>query len=134
MEYRLAGRARVGYLVARRLSDKIVITTILFLTMQGTPEAQRLAKELRLHGLDIEYNRLDSLSGFLNTDLSKDAKLAHVFEEVGCGDLLRLPCDDASSRHLQAAALRQHLGLPASKSNKEATGLVAKGFACGRST
>jgi len=126
VEYRLAGQARVGYLVARRLSDKIVITTFLFLTMQGTPEAQRLAKELRLHRPDIEYNRLDSLSGFLNTDLSKDAELAHVFEEVGCGDLLRLSCDDASSSPLQAAALRQYLQLPASKSHKQAAGPCAE--------
>src|SRR5581483_11803716 len=111
VEYRLAGRVRVGYLVARRLSDKIVITTFLFLTMQGTPEAQRLAQHLRLRRPDIEYNRLDRLSEFINTDLSKDRDLAHVFEESGCRDLLRLYCNESPASSLQAAVLRQYLGL-----------------------
>jgi hypothetical protein len=111
VEFRLADQARVGYLVARRTSDIVVITTFLFLTMQGTPEAEHLSELLRLRRPDIEYNKMDTLRGFINTDLAQDPDLAHILDEAGCRDLMKVTCDDLSIRPVKAAILRQYLGL-----------------------
>ena len=72
---------------------------------------------LGLQRPDIEYHRLDSMTGFLNTDLGQDKELAQIFEEAGCGDLLTIGCSGESD-HLQlkpvsAATLRRYLGLEA---------------------
>jgi hypothetical protein len=37
IEYRLHEELRVGYLVARRLANTVILTTFLLITMQGTP-------------------------------------------------------------------------------------------------
>ena len=39
LEFRM-GPDRLGYLVAHLLADKLILRTFLFLTMQGTPEAE----------------------------------------------------------------------------------------------
>jgi hypothetical protein len=42
----------VGYFIARRLPDRVLIKTFLLLTMRGTPESQNLHRLLRLRGCD----------------------------------------------------------------------------------
>jgi hypothetical protein len=125
IEFRLGEQVRVGYLVAKLMPDKIVITTFLFLTMQGTPEAYHLFDRLRLRRPDIEYNRMDSLQSFFNSDIKKDPDLALDFKEAGCGDLLRLVCDGLPAGALKSATLRRYLGLGPSRPSDPVTTVPA---------
>jgi hypothetical protein len=84
---------RVGYLVARVFQDKVVITTFLLLTMEGTPECRLLKRNLGLTRQDIEYEGLDRLETFLAPDVLADKDLVRVLEESGCGSLLALARD-----------------------------------------
>ena len=84
---------RVGYLVARVVDEKLLITTFLFLTMQGTPEHRQMKERLRLSRPDIEYQDLDKLATFLTKDVLADDELVKVLEEAGCGSLLDLARD-----------------------------------------
>ncbi len=89
VEYRLLG-LRVGYLIARPAHGKVVVTTFLFLTMQGTPECRLLEERLQLTRRDIQYEGLDRLETFLDHDLHADAGLVELLKECGCGPLLTL--------------------------------------------
>src|SRR6185369_8303135 len=100
---------------------RLIITTFLFLTMQGTPEAQRLARKLKLRRMDIEYQRLDELETFLNTDLRNDPLLAELFEECGCGHLLRLNAAQPPSEEGYARELRKYLRLDQHSPSSQAT-------------
>lgn len=105
------GGFHIGHLVARRVPHGALVTTFLFLTMQGTPESHRLRAALRLRRPDVEYTGLDDLHSFINSDLADDPELAEVFRTCGCGDLLRLCSDEAPCRApLRASALRRYLG------------------------
>lgn len=112
VEYRL-GERRLGYLVARRVEDKVVIRTFLFLTMQGTPESRLLREKLRLHRADIEYQQLDRLDSFRRSDLATDPELATLFGECGRGPLLELANFPHRQNMISGAAddLRRFLGL-----------------------
>ena len=81
---------KLGYFVAEVIERSILVTTFLFLTMQGTPEAVSLFDQLRLRRPDIEQLGLDSLKNYLFTDLQKDPELASMLEACGCGHLLKL--------------------------------------------
>ena len=61
---------KVGYVVAERLDDVILLKTFLFLTMDGTPEGTKLWKQLRLDRSGKEYTGLDRLPTFMDTDLA----------------------------------------------------------------
>jgi hypothetical protein len=105
---------RVGYLAARLLPDKVVVTTFLFLTMEGTPEFRLLREKLRLTRPDIEFVGLDRLETFLADDVNADPELVRVLEECGCRPLLdlargRFPHVDVGDR---AVDLRRFLILP----------------------
>jgi hypothetical protein len=111
VEYRLWDRGRVGHLVVRRQPEAVVVTTFLFLTMQGTPEARRLFDALRLRRPDIEFTGLDDLRSFVNSDLADDPDLRPIFESCGCGALIQLRADGMPDhRPRTAQALRQYLG------------------------
>jgi len=86
---------RIGYFVATRVVNSIVVRTFLFLTMEGTPESQLLKQNLRFKRADITQLHLHELKTFLYTDLQKDSKLVHLFEECGCGHLLTLRSRDS---------------------------------------
>jgi hypothetical protein len=81
---------RLGYLVSRAAQDRIVITTFLFLTMEGTPEYRLLKEKLRLCRRDIEHLNLDRLETFLSPDILRDEGLVAVLTDCGCGSLLEL--------------------------------------------
>jgi hypothetical protein len=112
LEFHVRG-TRVGYLPARLVEGRLVITTFLFLTMAGTPEHGLLKEKLRLTRRDIEYEGLDRLETFLTADVLADQELVRVLEECGCGSLLALARDGfphtAAGGH--AEDLRRFLGI-----------------------
>jgi hypothetical protein len=81
---------KLGYFVAEVVEQSILVTTFLFLTMQGTPEAISLFDRLQLKRPDIEQLGLDSLGNYLFTDLQKDSELVSIFDTCGCGHLLKM--------------------------------------------
>ena len=81
---------RVGYLGAVLCDDRIVITTFLFLTMEGTPEQRMLNERLGVICADIKHLGLDRLSAFVSSDIQFDPKLKAIFEECGCGHLFKI--------------------------------------------
>jgi hypothetical protein len=70
-------------------SDVIVLTTFLFLTMEGTPEFQLLRDRLGMERKDIEYNRLDQAERYFCSDLRFDSDLTQRLSDCGLGHLLR---------------------------------------------
>jgi hypothetical protein len=79
---------KVGYFACIVCDDSILITTFLFLTMDGTPEGEKLWGNLRLGRYDKEYLGLDSLKLFVTSDLRSDTEITGLLNECGCGHLL----------------------------------------------
>ena len=84
----LTGVGRLGYLVVQVLPQGVLIKTFLFLTMHGTPEAEKLKEKLGLLRVDIERYQLDRLDTLAFSDVANDPLLSKVFRECGCGHLL----------------------------------------------
>lgn len=106
---------RLGYLLVRRIDDMLVVTTFLFLTMNGTPEARMLYDALRLRRSEIEYQHLDSLTTFTHTDLLDDPDLLAIFRQCGCGHLAELRAGSGKQCNAYAAELRKYLRLDEEK-------------------
>lgn len=85
------GDHKVGYFVAQVLPDLVLIRTFLFLTMQGTPEADRLRDKLGLSRTDVERYKLDHFYTLTASNIADDPLLARVLAECGCGHLLAFP-------------------------------------------
>jgi hypothetical protein len=111
VEYLCSGH-KLGYFAGNVLADKVLLKTFLFLTMQGTPEADLLYRKLRLMRSDIEYMHLDELSLFSSPAVRKDVQLKRLFEECGCGHLLKLDTEDLAGQWSQSdvETLRKYLG------------------------
>jgi hypothetical protein len=120
---------RVGYLVARVFQDKVVITTFLLLTMEGTPECRLLKRNLGLTRRDIEYEGLDRLETFLAPDVLADKDLVRVLEESGCGSLLALARDGFSQTAVagRAEELKRFLRITGGANRKLSRGLCSPG-------
>jgi len=84
------GRKTAGYFVAKKTEDCIVITTFLFLTMMGTPQAKKLRKRLGIGRKTIEYLQLDRLETFRNPDIRNDKELMDIFTECECDHLFEI--------------------------------------------
>jgi len=112
IEYRLCDY-KLGYFVAEVVERSILVTTFLFLTMQGTPEAISLFDRLRLRRPDIEQLGLDSLANYLFTDLQKDSELVGMLEACGCGHLIKLAEPDMhlDRQSSYARDVRKYLGM-----------------------
>jgi hypothetical protein len=109
------GSNRYGYFTFTLTDDgeRVVLTTFLFLTMQGTPEYRLLGERLGLLRADIEYHRLDRAERFFQSDLALDPDLARRFSECGLGHLLKSAAEDGPPMWRGVAAgLRKYLGLP----------------------
>jgi len=104
---------KLGYFVAEIVEQSILVTTFLFLTMQGTPEASALYERLRLKRPDITQHELDSLQTYLLTDIQKDEELIKIFETCGCGHLLRMARPETEPVWVSGYArdLREYLGM-----------------------
>jgi len=81
---------KVGYLFCKWLDNRILITTFLFLTNDGTPEGKKLKKLLLLEKADKEYLRIDTLPHFNSYHFDRDERLSALFTEAGCGSLLKV--------------------------------------------
>ncbi len=84
------GFGRVGYFVARVYPRFVLIKTFLFLTMQGTPEAEQLRQKLGLFRVDIERYKLDDFYTLTTSDIVRDPLLRRALSECGCGHLISL--------------------------------------------
>jgi len=109
-------RHKLGYLVAHRVDDAILIETFLFLTMDGTPEGDALHKKLSLARRDKKALGLDKIHTFLLTDIQFDRELVHLLKECGCGHLFKILKSLPEERCFTGYAekLRKHLGLVSS--------------------
>ena len=112
VEYRLY-QYLLGYMPVRRLVDKIIVKTFLFLTMTGTPQQRMLYDKLGLLRLHREQKSLDQLSLFLTTDIQDDPVLRRVFAECGCGHLFDMAKPELRAKAQAGAAgnLRSFLGI-----------------------
>ena len=79
---------KVGYFLVKSVDGVALVKTFLFLTMEGTPESERLYSMLGARRDDIEYLELDKLATFLRPDVVNDKELAKIFGDCGCGQLL----------------------------------------------
>ncbi len=89
VEFRL-GEDRLGYFVAEVLPGFVLSKTFLFLTMHGTPEAERLREKLGLSRTVVEHYELDQFFTLVGSDVVKDPLLVKVLSECGCGHLISL--------------------------------------------
>ena len=80
----------------------MVFRTFLFITNSGTPEGERLDHELRVGKIEKEFLRIDTLSAFVRTDMTLDARVVGVFKRVGLGHLCDLDPDLFGKRSPQA--------------------------------
>ena len=85
------GNYRYGYFTFTLDDDAdiIVLTTFLFLTMEGTPEYRLLQSRFGMERRDIEENRLDRPERYFCSDLRFDQDLTRRLGECGLGHLLR---------------------------------------------
>lgn len=88
IEYRIDG-LKIGYVVATRQKDRIIIRTFLFITFSGTPEGQKLSQITGLNMYDKKYLAIDRLSTFMKTDIRENPVLVDLFSRAGCGDLFQ---------------------------------------------
>jgi hypothetical protein len=103
--------ARLGYLKADVMGDKLVIRTFLFLTNNGTPEGKKLNQLAGLQKVDKSYLGIDKLSTFILSDIKKDEKLKALFCEAGCGELFKLDktlINEPGDRELATAKFITH--------------------------
>jgi hypothetical protein len=107
------GDQKIGYFTCIAVPGAVLITTFLFLTMDGTPEGRKLQRNLRLRRPDREYLGLDTLDAFLNSDLIHDNELVELMHTCGCGDIFKLKKSVIySTKPIKIAdAMRQYLGL-----------------------
>lgn len=81
---------KVGYLLCKWCGNKILISTFLFLTNDGTPEGKKLKELLMLEKADKAYLGIDTMSHFNSYHLDKDEGLSELFTAAGCGALLKM--------------------------------------------
>lgn len=112
VEYRV-GKYKIGYLVAKKVDDVILVETFLFLTMDGTPEGIELKRRWQLERTGKQFTGLDCLATFLCTDVAVDPDLVDLFTECGCGHLFEMRNDLGidDTRTGFAADIRKYLQL-----------------------
>ncbi|HEV7301933.1 MAG TPA: hypothetical protein VGN72_21540 [Tepidisphaeraceae bacterium] len=105
---------RFGYFVVSVLPDLIAVRTFLFLTMEGTPEARNLRRELNLSRRDVDWLGLDNLNAFTQTDLRNDQELRRMLKRCGCGHLFKMDEEHFSPEPKPfATEMRKYLRLAA---------------------
>ena len=89
LEYRYDDK-KLGYLVIDMLKNQLVIRTFLFITNNDTPEGARLHRIAGLQLEDKKFLQIDRLSTFLQPDVQNNEFICSLFNEAGCGELLKL--------------------------------------------
>jgi hypothetical protein len=75
---------KVGYFVCEVAEEKVILKTFLFLTHNGTPEAEKLQATMGLMKEDISYLDIDKLSTFVLSDIADNDRLKQLFIDAGC--------------------------------------------------
>jgi hypothetical protein len=114
VEYRIRDY-HVGYLLVEPMADCVVVKTFLFLTMEGTPQAIKLHRYLRLTRGEINWLRLNDLATFTRSDLRHDPKLRRLLTRCGCGQLFEIneTTDFTPAPERAAVRMRKYLGMAA---------------------
>ena len=107
---------KIGYLTARIIDDNIVISTFLFLTMDGTPEGDLLCEKLKLVKKDKMFLNLDKLETFIHGDIKTDPILVGILSKCGCESLLNISPEELvkppKMKAIKIAALiRKYIGM-----------------------
>jgi len=113
VQYSLHGH-KCGYLVARLVSDRVLVQTFLLLTMEGTPESARLREKLGVARTDRSFLGLDSLLTFIGTDVMLDPELSTLLRSCGCDGLFEAFETGSLPREGVARGIREYLGLASS--------------------
>lgn len=89
VEYKILDK-KVGYLVCSLDEGVIIIRSFLFLTNTGTPEGNKLSELTSLEPIDKKYLNIDTLLGLAGYNIAQEPRLAELFLNAGCQDLLSL--------------------------------------------
>ncbi|MES2827177.1 MAG: hypothetical protein V4687_03450 [Bacteroidota bacterium] len=89
VEFRVSDE-KVGYLIVKLHSNKLVVHTFLFLTNDQTPEGEKLRRLLEIERADKKYLQIDNLTDFNAYHIYNNEKLSQLFKDAGCGSLLKL--------------------------------------------
>lgn len=109
----------LGYLPCDIVDRKLIIRTFLFLTNNGTPEAEKLKQATGLNRQDIEHLSINKLSAFMRSDILVNGKTRELFSESGCRSLIELhdsmyASHTENSGHSAADRLIKYLQMPGS--------------------
>jgi hypothetical protein len=88
-EYAIFGD-KAGYFLGEVVDEKIIFKTFLFLTNNGTPEADKLQMATGLMKEDITYLAIDKLSTFLHSDIAGNERVKQLFIDAGCESLFKI--------------------------------------------
>lgn len=81
---------KAGYFPAEIVDGKVILKTFLFLTHNGTPEADKLKATMGLMKEDINYLDIDKLSTFVLSDIANNEPIKQLFIEAGCESLFQI--------------------------------------------
>ena len=99
-------RMLTGYFPVIDTPDGYVLTTFLFVTMDGTPEGDKLSKRLKVDRTDKEYLNLDNYDA---AALAKDPTLAKIMCDAGLGDLVTLGGMMSECHHVDPTYVKKYL-------------------------
>jgi hypothetical protein len=102
-EYAIFGD-KAGYFLGEVIEEKIILKTFLFLTNNGTPEADKLQTATGLKKEDITYLAIDKLSTFLCSDIAGNERVKQLFIDAGCESLFKIDKEFISSASTQATS------------------------------
>lgn len=114
IEYRFF-QHRLGYLTAIKKDDLILITTFLFITMDGTPESNLIKSFMELEKPDKKWLEIDKLETFLFSDIRNDVKLRNLFKNCKCDHLFDIVQEEFANqyaRNPRAEEIKMYLCLP----------------------
>ncbi|MGY4384171.1 hypothetical protein ACVWYN_001197 [Pedobacter sp. UYP24] len=89
VEFRISNE-KAGYFLVKLHQNQLVIHTFLFLTNDQTPEGDKLKKLLAVEKTDKKYLEIDNLPAFNAYRIYENENLSRLFQEAGCGSLLKL--------------------------------------------
>ena len=107
---------KLGYFLGEITDGNILLKTFLFLTHNGTPEAEKLQTTLGLMKEDIMYLGIDKLSTFIMSDIASNERVKKLFIDAGCDVLFKFDKGlyrsfDEKSVILKAEAIARYLQL-----------------------
>ncbi|MCT4639225.1 MAG: hypothetical protein N4A72_16085 [Bacteroidales bacterium] len=83
-------KVRLGYLLAKVVEDKFVITTFLLITHFDTPEGDRFKEVTGLGFTDISYWKLDRMSTFKSFNPDKYPRIAEYLKKAEIYNVLEI--------------------------------------------